>query len=193
MVVDLHLEGSVKTTKKKLTWLADTPDVVDVRLVDFDYLLNKDKVEEEDNVEDLLTPVTKFVDAAVGEASLRQMKKGEVIQVERRGYYICDVPYLRASEPITLLFVPDGKVRRLEISPPTADASPARRTRGPAIRNRSHPTLRRLASAPLPLNASGFDTTARPSAEHVWCEALRRRGHWSRLQPPAVRPRHAAI
>ena len=35
----------------------------------------------------------------------------QVIQVERRGYYICDVPYMRASDPIRLLFVPDGKVR----------------------------------------------------------------------------------
>ncbi|KAL3913362.1 MAG: hypothetical protein SGPRY_008007, partial [Prymnesium sp.] len=94
----LHLEGNVKATKKKLTWLADTPELTDVTLV-----------EEDDNVEDLLTPTTRFVDSAKGEASLRQLKKGEVIQVERRGYYICDKPYLRPSDPIVLFFVPDGK------------------------------------------------------------------------------------
>lgn len=43
MSADLHLEGSVKTTKKKLTWLACTPELVDVKLVDLDFLLNKDK------------------------------------------------------------------------------------------------------------------------------------------------------
>ena len=36
--------GSVKATKKKLTWLAQTPELTDVKLVDFDFLLNKDKV-----------------------------------------------------------------------------------------------------------------------------------------------------
>ena len=42
-------------------------------------------------------------------ASLRQLKKGEIVQVERRGYYICDAPYVRQGDPIVLLFVPDGK------------------------------------------------------------------------------------
>uniref|UniRef100_A0A7S4HK72 glutamate--tRNA ligase n=1 Tax=Prymnesium polylepis TaxID=72548 RepID=A0A7S4HK72_9EUKA len=109
IVAELHLEGSVKATKKKLTWLASTPDLVDVKLVDFDFLLNKDKVEEDDAIEQLLTPVTRFDDAAKGEASLRQLQKGQIIQVERRGYYICDEPYVRPSDPIVLFFVPDGK------------------------------------------------------------------------------------
>jgi len=106
---DLHLEGSVKTTKKKLTWLADTPDLVDVELTDLDFLLNKDKIEESDDIEQILTQNSWFVDLAKGEAALRQLQKGQVIQVERRGYYICDSPYVRAGEPIKLLFVPDGK------------------------------------------------------------------------------------
>ena len=106
---ELHLAGSVKATKKKLTWLAETPELVDVELVDYDHLLSKDKVEEEDDINQVLTPTTKFVDAARGEAALRQLCRGQVIQVERRGYYVCDAPYLRPAEPIRLLFVPDGK------------------------------------------------------------------------------------
>jgi len=105
----LHLAGSVKSTKKKFTWLAQTPELTDLTLVDFDFLLNKDKVDEDDNIEDLLTPVTRFDFAAKGEPSLRQLKKGEIIQVERRGFYICERPYIRASDPIVLYFVPDGK------------------------------------------------------------------------------------
>ena len=37
---------SVKTTKKRLTWLAKTDDTVDVDLIELDFLLNKDKIEE---------------------------------------------------------------------------------------------------------------------------------------------------
>lgn len=40
----LHLEGNVKKTKLKLTWLPDTNELVRLNLVDFDYLITKKKV-----------------------------------------------------------------------------------------------------------------------------------------------------
>lgn len=40
----LHLEGSVKTTKLKLTWLPESDELVKLSLVDFDYLITKKKV-----------------------------------------------------------------------------------------------------------------------------------------------------
>lgn len=40
----LHLEGSVKTTKLKLTWLPEIDELVNLTLVDFDYLITKKKV-----------------------------------------------------------------------------------------------------------------------------------------------------
>lgn len=40
----LHLEGSVKTTKLKLTWLPETSELVNISLVEFDYLITKKKV-----------------------------------------------------------------------------------------------------------------------------------------------------
>jgi glutamyl-tRNA synthetase len=45
----LHLEGDFKKTKLKLTWLADTPDLVPLELHHFGYLLTKKKLEEEDD------------------------------------------------------------------------------------------------------------------------------------------------
>lgn len=41
---ELHLEGDFKKTKLKLTWLADVPDVVPLRLVSLGYLITKAKV-----------------------------------------------------------------------------------------------------------------------------------------------------
>ena len=107
---ELHLAGDVKKTKKKLTWLASTPDnLVDVELIDLDFMLNKDKIEEEDDIKEIFNPNTVLPHMAKGEAAMRTIKKGETIQVERRGFYICDEPYVRASEPMKLFFVPDGK------------------------------------------------------------------------------------
>jgi len=107
---ELHLAGDVKKTKKKLTWLADTPDnLVDMELIDLDFLLLKDKIEEEDDVKQILNYNSILPHAAKGEAAMRTVKKGEIIQVERRGFYICDVPYVRAAAPMKFFFVPDGK------------------------------------------------------------------------------------
>ena len=107
---ELHLAGDVKKTKKKLTWLADTPDnLVDVELVDFDYLLTKDKIEEDDDIQKILATNTILPYAAKGEAAMRTVQRGETIQVERRGFYVCDVPYVRAADPMRFFFVPDGK------------------------------------------------------------------------------------
>lgn len=39
----LHLEGSVKTTKLKLTWLPDTSELVSLILTEFDYLIKMKK------------------------------------------------------------------------------------------------------------------------------------------------------
>ena len=99
-----------------------TDDLVRVNLVELDFILNKDKVEETDNVENLISMPSKWVYAATGEASLRQLKKGEIIQAERRGFYIVDEPYLRPSAPMVLIFVPDGK-NMFGIKPGTAAAT----------------------------------------------------------------------
>ena len=40
LIEELHLEGSVKSTKWKLTWLPDTDELVHLSLVDFDYLID---------------------------------------------------------------------------------------------------------------------------------------------------------
>ncbi|CAM9668384.1 unnamed protein product, partial [Hapterophycus canaliculatus] len=48
--------GDYKSTKK-LTWLAKVPDLVPMVLVEFDYLVTKDKIEDGENFKDFLNPV----------------------------------------------------------------------------------------------------------------------------------------
>ena len=105
----LHLEGDFKKTKHKLTWLADTDDVVPVDLVDFDHLLAKDKLEEGENFEDFLTPETEFHTAAVADLNVKDMKVGDIIQFERKGYYRLDALPKKNGEPYTFFTIPDGK------------------------------------------------------------------------------------
>ena len=74
--LQLHLEGDFKKTKKKITWLADTEHVAKVKLVDYDYLINKKKLAENDDVKDFLTAKTEFLDEAIADGNVRDLKKG---------------------------------------------------------------------------------------------------------------------
>ncbi|KAF7818045.1 glutamate--tRNA ligase, cytoplasmic [Senna tora] len=105
----LHLEGSVKTTKLKLTWLPEIDELVNLTLVDFDYLITKKKLDEGEDFLDVVNPCTKKETAAYGDSNMRNLKRGDILQLERKGYFRCDVPFLRSSKPIVLFAIPDGR------------------------------------------------------------------------------------
>ncbi|KAF0685416.1 Aste57867_22682 [Aphanomyces stellatus] len=110
---DNHPEGDFKTTKLKITWLAQVDDVVPATLVEFDHLISKPKLEESDNFVDHLTPVTRAEMHAIGDHGLRNLQVGDVIQLERRGYFRVDQPYVSKDRPLVLFMIPDGKQRAM--------------------------------------------------------------------------------
>ena len=62
---------------------------------------------------------------ALGDSNMRILQKGEVIQLERKGYYMVDKPYLRPGKPMVLFNIPDGRQTPLR-KPATADQTPAK-------------------------------------------------------------------
>ncbi|KAJ1566452.1 hypothetical protein HK405_009756, partial [Cladochytrium tenue] len=116
--ISLNLDGDFKKTKKKLTWLSRAlPDgrnelaPVKLVLLDYDFLITKKKLEENDELKDCLNPKTEFRTEAWGDSNLRFCKHGDIIQLERKGYYIVDVPYDEAGDgaaPMHLILIPDG-------------------------------------------------------------------------------------
>lgn len=105
----LHLEGSVKTTKLKLTWLPDTNELVPLTLVEFGYLITKKKLEEGEDFIDVVNNETKKEIAGVGDSNMRNLKRGDILQLERKGYFRCDVPFIRPSKAVVLYAIPDGR------------------------------------------------------------------------------------
>ncbi|KFK30349.1 hypothetical protein AALP_AA7G249900 [Arabis alpina] len=83
----LNLQGSVKTTKLKLTWLPDTNELVNLTLIDFDYLITKKKLKEDEKVRAVVNPHTKKETLALGDSNMRNLKREDVIQLERKGYF----------------------------------------------------------------------------------------------------------
>lgn len=110
---ELHLEGDYKKTEWKLTWLSDIADLVPVKLVEYDYLITKSKLDEHEDFTQWVNSNIINVTYAIGDPNLRSVKKGERFQLERRGYFIVDEPFMtfgpRAGEPVVLIMIPDGK------------------------------------------------------------------------------------
>ncbi|VAH21394.1 unnamed protein product [Triticum turgidum subsp. durum] len=106
LVGELHPDGSVKMTKLKLTWLSDTEDLLQ--------LGEDDKPGGEKFLENL-NPCTRREALALGDPNMRNIKRGEVIQLERKGYYRCDVPFVGSSKPIMLFAIPDGRLKSTSI------------------------------------------------------------------------------
>ena len=92
LTMELNLDGDFRKTKK-ITWLAQPSaahPLVDATLIDYDYIITKKKLEENDDVKDFVTPVTEFREDAFADANVRELNRGDIIQFERRGYFIFD-------------------------------------------------------------------------------------------------------
>ena len=113
--MQLHPEGDFKKTEKKITWLAssaDAPGLISATLVDFDYLITKKKIEEDEDWENFITPRTEFRTDVVVDSNLATLETGTIVQFERKGFYILDSVRKRDDGSIAsaeLFLVPDGK------------------------------------------------------------------------------------
>ena len=58
---------------------------------------------------------------AVGDPCLKDLKKGDIIQIQRKGFYICDEPYRPTSvhsfqsSPCILFLIPDGHSKTMNV------------------------------------------------------------------------------
>lgn len=116
----LHLEGDVKKTDKKVTWLGgEAADFVPLNLVEFDHLITVEKLEEDMEVADVVRSPSRFDTMAVGEPALRNVKQGQIVQLNRKGFYRVDEispPPSSSSpsseRPLQLFLIPDGREKQ---------------------------------------------------------------------------------
>jgi glutamyl-tRNA synthetase len=118
---ELIPDGDFKSTKRKFSWIAanddntkGTTNYCPATLTEFDHLVTKEKLEDGDKFEDYVNPNTIATTSVIGDINLKTLKVGDVIQLERRGFYRVDSPY-RGSEdkPIVLYMIPDGKTKSM--------------------------------------------------------------------------------
>ena len=122
--------GDVKKTDKKLTWIDNHPsaitDAVPIRLVELDTLISVAKVEEDMEFGRIVREQSWFETELVGEMALRGVRKGEHVQLNRRGYCICDEEAgggKGGKGAMVLLVVPDGKTKNVSVLGSKVDKS----------------------------------------------------------------------
>ena len=116
--------GDIKAAKRKLSWIAIDPttgdnhddsstEQLEVELVEFDNLISKEKLEDGEDFKDHLNPSTMASSIVIGNAGLiRNTRKNEIVQLERRGYFRVDTPRVGDNRPV-LFMVPDGKAKAM--------------------------------------------------------------------------------
>lgn len=101
---DINYSGT-----KKFHWVpADAKFTVKVQLVEFGNLITKSEMGESDKIEDIANKNNRFVTLATAELPVLQLKRYDVVQFERRGYYMLDCD-IEEGQPIILNYIPDGK------------------------------------------------------------------------------------
>jgi len=110
---ELVPDGDFKACGKKLSWLADVVENTPVVLKEFDNLISKDKIEEDEDFQEFINPNTLAATNVIGDAGLKTLQEHDLIQLERRGYYRVDRPYISADKPLILHMIPDGKSKAM--------------------------------------------------------------------------------
>ncbi|KAL7421275.1 glutamate--tRNA ligase [Cryptotrichosporon argae] len=120
----LHLAGDFKKTSKKVTWLAAPTaahPLVPVVLVEYDYLITKKRLDEDDALDAVVNPKTEYRTTALASAEVAGLKKWDIIQFERKGFYICQGTK-DVDGRLEFGFIPDGRLQTVTLkAAPAAD------------------------------------------------------------------------
>ncbi|EDV26695.1 uncharacterized protein TRIADDRAFT_54976 [Trichoplax adhaerens] len=114
ITASLDLENTDYKKTRKLTWLSKTDKAPFVPTIGvyYDYLITKTVLGKDDNFRDYVNKNTKNNVEMLGDPELKFLKAGDIIQLQRRGFFRCDKAFDPATgEPCVLICVPDGHTK----------------------------------------------------------------------------------
>ncbi|XP_043249227.1 bifunctional glutamate/proline--tRNA ligase [Colletes gigas] len=151
VLAQLNLENNDYKNTLKITWLAMPSDKTDSDIntvkpiscyaVYFDHIINKPVLGKNDVFTDFVAKNTRTEVQMLGEMELKCVKEGEIIQLQRKGFFRCDVPYAPASpfssreQPLILFHIPDGHSVNTTKSASTDTATPIISTKESSQKN----------------------------------------------------------
>uniref|UniRef100_UPI00358ECFC7 bifunctional glutamate/proline--tRNA ligase isoform X2 n=1 Tax=Myxine glutinosa TaxID=7769 RepID=UPI00358ECFC7 len=132
----------------KLTWLAQTPTSrpLPAICVYFDHIVTKPVLGKDDDFKDFVNKESKREEEMIGDPCMIDLKKGDRIQLQRRGFFICDQPweaispYCCKESPCILFHIPDGHTKEM----PTAGT----RDKGKKEENAAQTSIQSAGNSP---------------------------------------------
>lgn len=157
----LNLENKDFKKTTKITWLADTPKapLIPTLCVNYDHLITKPVLGKEEDFKQYINRSSKQEEEMLGDPCLKTLKKGDIIQLQRRGFYICDEPYEPISPhsckeaPCVLIYIPDGHTKEM----PTSGSKEKTKSSGVKKETKAKPTESLVNDAPVPSPVSAVD------------------------------------
>ncbi|XP_070788498.1 bifunctional glutamate/proline--tRNA ligase isoform X2 [Pituophis catenifer annectens] len=124
MDAKLNLENKDYKKTSKITWLAKTSSasLTPTICVNYEHLITKPVLGKEEDFKQYINRNSKQEELMLGDPCLKDLKKGDIIQLQRRGFYICDQPYEPISPysckeaPCILIYIPDGHTKEMPTS-----------------------------------------------------------------------------
>uniref|UniRef100_A0A8C6W409 Bifunctional glutamate/proline--tRNA ligase n=1 Tax=Nannospalax galili TaxID=1026970 RepID=A0A8C6W409_NANGA len=117
----LNLENKDYKKTTKITWLAETSHTppVPAVCVTYEHLITKPVLGKDEDFKQYVNRDSKHEELMLGDPCLKDLKKGDIIQLQRRGFFICDQPYEPVSPysckeaPCVLIYIPDGHTKEM--------------------------------------------------------------------------------
>uniref|UniRef100_A0A8C0WFE6 Bifunctional glutamate/proline--tRNA ligase n=1 Tax=Castor canadensis TaxID=51338 RepID=A0A8C0WFE6_CASCN len=120
----LNLENKDYKKTTKITWLAETSQALPIPAicVTYEHLITKPVLGKDEDFKQYVNKNSKHEELMLGDPCLKDLKKGDIIQLQRRGFFICDQPYEPISPysckeaPCILIHIPDGHTKEMPTS-----------------------------------------------------------------------------
>merc|ERR1712130_3714 len=95
----LNLENKDFKKTTKITWLAEHPECrfTPAVAVAFENIITKPVLEKEDDFKNFINRNSRSTEKLICDHQLAQCKEGDIIQLQRRGFYRVDQPYIPAD------------------------------------------------------------------------------------------------
>ncbi|KAJ3655807.1 hypothetical protein Zmor_014918 [Zophobas morio] len=129
-----NLENKDYKKTLKLTWLAVTEQskFTPTWCVYFDHIISKPLLGKDEDFKQYIGHETRKEVQMIGDPELKNLKKGDIIQLQRRGFFKVDVAYEPVSlitckeQSVILFYIPDGHTKESPFASNTKAPSPPR-------------------------------------------------------------------
>ncbi|XP_063247136.1 bifunctional glutamate/proline--tRNA ligase [Prinia subflava] len=145
----LNLDNKDFKKTTKITWLAETPraPLIPTVCVNYEHLITKPVLGKDEDFKQYINRNSKQEELMLGDPCLKELKKGDIIQLQRRGFFICDQPYEPVSPysckdaPCILIYIPDGHTKEMPTSgsKEKTKAETAKKEASSAVKGKSAP------------------------------------------------------